>query len=83
MKTYQIILGIVAMALLICLADNFSDMPGPGARQNYKNGEILLPDYAHTDTLTVIDSEGLNAAMEDLQPATDQEISDILYRYCR
>lgn len=56
----------------------------PVARpEHFQNAQVLLPDYAHTDTLIVIDAQGLNAAIETLQPRTDGEISDLLYTYCK
>lgn len=48
----------------------------------YKNGEILYPDYAHSDTLTVIDADGLNQAATYCD-GTDGEINIMLHQYCK
>lgn len=44
----------------------------------YYNGEILLPDYVHTDTLVVIDAELLNDIITQPDIASDQDISECL-----
>lgn len=52
----------------------------------FKQGQVLLPDYAIRDTLIVIDAEGLNKATALFEQgtidATDQNISDIFYHFC-
>lgn len=45
---------------------------------HYYDGQILLPDYVHSDTLVVISSKFLNWAMEHYDAASDGDISDIL-----
>ena len=48
----------------------------------YKNGEILYPDYAHSDTLTVIDADGLNKAAT-YWDGSDSEINEALHQFCK
>lgn len=50
-------------------------------RANFKNGEILLPDYAHTDTIVVMDADGLNEAIEKVD-GSDGEIDSVLRLFC-
>lgn len=45
---------------------------------NYYNGEILYPDYVHSDTLIVMDSKLLNWCMEKYDIGSDGDINDIL-----
>lgn len=45
---------------------------------NYYNGEILLPDYVHTDTLIVIDAKLMNYLMKYYDATSDGDINDIL-----
>jgi hypothetical protein len=52
--------------------------------QKFHNGQILLPDCVHTDTLQVIDGEALTRIFSKKDaPATDGEISEVLYKYCK
>jgi hypothetical protein len=51
-------------------------------RYSYSNGQILFPDYAHDDTLIVVDAQYLNLAFDVLKPATDGEISNVLHLGC-
>lgn len=44
----------------------------------FHNGEILLPDYVHLDTLVVTDAKFINWAMEYYDAASDGDIMDIL-----
>jgi hypothetical protein len=44
----------------------------------YYNGEVLLPDYVHEDTLIVTDAVFLNYCMENYDIVTDGDIADIL-----
>lgn len=51
----------------------------PGIVWNeYHDGDILLPDYVHTDTLIVINAKLINKAYTERKPTTDQEISNVL-----
>lgn len=45
---------------------------------NFKNGEILLPDYVHLDTLVVTDAVFLNKWMKDYDVESDGDIIDLL-----
>ena len=88
MKHTLFILGI---CLVSCMADNWSD--NPNKRQEpvnipyFKDGQILLPDYACADTLVVLDANGLNKAMgyieQGIVDGTDGDIDSILHIYCR
>lgn len=49
-------------------------------RAEFRAGEIILPDYAHDDTLIVINPDGLNNAIEKV--STDWEIDGVLHRFC-
>jgi hypothetical protein len=68
------------IALLIgcssCAGGNVSDI------EYFKEGEILLPDYACSDTLIVIDAAGLNKGMA-LIDGTDGEIDSVLHIHCK
>ncbi len=44
----------------------------------FKNGEVLMPDYVHQDTLVVIDADFLNYCMEKYDIASDGDIADVL-----
>lgn len=48
----------------------------------YYDGEILLPDYVHIDTLIVVDAKYLNWAMTYYDAASDGDIAEILYEGC-
>lgn len=51
------------------------------APNGYYDGEVLLPDYAHPDTLIVVDAKSLNMAMKH-SDGSDGNISYILHVYC-
>lgn len=46
---------------------------------HFYNGEILLPDYVHSDTLVITDAKFINWAMEYYDAASDGDIFDILH----
>ncbi len=52
----------------------------------YVNGEILLPDMVHDDTLIVFNAEQLNLAFDGVDkaitPGTDLQINSVLHAYC-
>jgi len=58
----------------------------PEKIEYFKPGQVLYPDYACTDTLIVMDADGLNrdikAIEQGLIDATDDEIDSILHLYC-
>jgi hypothetical protein len=56
----------------------------PIKTQKFSNWQVLLPDYAHADTLIVVNADSLNAifSREDA-PATDGEIDSLLHLYCK
>lgn len=66
---------ISGIAFIIVLA--FSAYHGT-TDQQYKQGQILYPDYVHTDTLVVTDANKLNWRFENLSMATDEDISEAL-----
>ena len=50
----------------------------------YKTGEIIAPDYANSDSLIVIDGEGLNKAIDSLLHSDgggDLDINNVLHQY--
>lgn len=65
----------IALALLCACNQNTQE------HHTYKNGEILLPDYVHLDTLIVVNADSLNWAMGYYDPASDGDIADILRIY--
>jgi|GEM_PF-3020475 len=87
-KTYQL-LAVIAIFAAISYVAITSEQIQPASRPemvfkenraDFKAGEILLPDYAHNDTLVVVDPVGLNSAIEDCW--TDGDIAAALYRHC-
>ena len=52
----------------------------------FKPGQVILPDYACSDTLIVKDAEGLNIAMgyieQGIIDATDDCIDSTFHCYC-
>lgn len=44
----------------------------------FTNGQILYPDYVHSDTLVVNDADYLNACMNDGKLKSDGDIMEIL-----
>jgi len=57
--------------------------PGPQPdRADFVMWEIILPDYAHSDTLVVIDPDGLNRAVDSCD-GSDGDINIVLHQYCK
>ncbi len=52
----------------------------PGSPHKYYAGEVLYPDYAHGDTLIVIDPDGLNKYIVNMW--SDGDINFVLSRHC-
>ncbi len=50
---------------------------------SFKNGEVLYPDYAHQDTLIVVNADSLNWCMENYDIASDGDIWDVLHAYSK
>ena len=44
----------------------------------FANGQILYPDYAHADTLKVVDADYLNKCLNDGKLKSDGDIMEIL-----
>lgn len=76
---------VIAVMLMVCLlairVDTKHHSPEKQDRANFKAGEIIPPDYAHDDTLVVIDAPGLNAAIEQCD-GSDGDIWGALHRHC-
>lgn len=49
----------------------------------FKQGQIILPSYAVNDTLVVVNAKELNEKWAKTMPATDAEISEIIFKYCK
>lgn len=78
------IAGLCLAIIALMYVAKFKQPYKPVFKQNradFKNGEIILPDYAHDDTLVVVDSEGLNKGIEDCD-GTDGDIDSVLHRFC-
>lgn len=86
-----IFLAIAVFSFTSCSTSS-GHMKHPGIGLNkqsgihhFTKGEVLYPDYAHTDTLVVEDATSLNNAFDSTYnevPATDGEISDVLHDFC-
>lgn len=86
-----IILFIISLQLLTIGKDLHTIASPPVKQQNYfdissvyYNGEILLPDYAHDDTLVVFNAKELNRMFDGIDlpiPATDEEVDEVLHMY--
>ena len=49
----------------------------------FKQGQILYPDYACTDTLVVFDADGLNLALKNSKAVEgDAAIDSLFHDYC-
>lgn len=88
-QTYQL-LAVIAIFAAISYVAITSEQIQPASRPemvfkenraDFKAGEILLPDYAHDDTLIVVNPDGLNAEIE-MCDGSDGDISAVLHRYC-
>jgi hypothetical protein len=81
MKTYRN-LALTSYAVLIVITGLFGYIiEARGCTQTapaFYNGQILLPDYVHADTLIVTDAEYLNECMKDGKFKTDGDIREIL-----
>lgn len=85
---------IIAACLAFCMAQlpGFNVPPEkpvtvePVHVPYFNEGQILEPSYACSDTLVVVDAEGLNRDMgaieQGLIEATDGEIDSVLHLYC-
>lgn len=49
----------------------------------FKQGQIILPSYAVNDTLVVVNAKELNKKWSEVMPATDVEISEVIFKYCK
>lgn len=69
---------IIALALFLSRCTTPSQPTYETDNTHFYNGEILLPDYVHTDTLVVTDAKTLNWCMANYDVASDGDINDIL-----
>jgi hypothetical protein len=74
-------LAIMGVMALCSLNKSTPEIKYKQDRANFKNGEVILPDYAHSDTLIVTDGKGLNEAIEKID-GTDGEIDSVLRLFC-
>ena len=85
-KTSALILPAAILAVIILFLFNAKPAQTVKDVQYFHNGEMLLPDYAITDTLIVIDAASLNkeigAIEQGIVDGTDGDISEIFYKYC-
>lgn len=84
LKKYSLIITLWAFIMGLMYIGIFVIDKDKGQLGTFTNGEILLPDYAHIDTLIVVNATALNKIfdVELPEPATDGEISDVLHKYC-
>ena len=76
------LLGVLFLPVSVALVCAMKSCTTQEKVPAFKAGEILEPDYAHTNTLIVVDADGLNKSMEKQRPETDGEIMQILSVYC-
>ena len=73
MKTVKIsIVLLAALTIYFCVYSYNRDKAKESGQ--YHNGQILLPDYACTDTLIVTDASGLNLLMDSIKNCYHDEI---------
>ena len=81
-STFQSIV-IIAACLVFCFANSCNEVsPVTHTYESddilYRDGDTLLPDYVHSDTLIVTDAKTLNWCMENCDIASDGDINDVL-----
>jgi hypothetical protein len=71
---------VLALATITLLYACTATAPQHETITNFQNGEVLLPDYAHSDTLIVTDAELLNRLMKETDGGggSDQGIYEVL-----
>jgi hypothetical protein len=82
MKLFLLLLLVLIVAILAsCSSPSQRAIEGDSDTYptHYTNGQILLPDYAHNDTLVVINANRLNSLFSGPPVQGDEDISDILY----
>lgn len=89
MKSLTIIFScITTISLILFLSKEKQPEKQPASIEYFKQGQILLPDYACNDTLIVRDADGLNKAIayveqyNDTLVETDSEIDSLFHVYC-
>ncbi len=86
MKHKQVIITVFAIIVAIALLKNnvqpvhFRSADPAAQVDNFYKGQLLLPDYAHDDSLLVVEPELLQKGIENC--ATDQEINVELHKHC-
>lgn len=77
---------ILLFALIACLFASCRDSKKVVDVEYFKQGQILLPDYACPDTLIVKDAAGLNKAFayveQDISWGSDADIDSLIHIYC-
>lgn len=68
---------LLLLTLITIITGCYSECDG-----DYKNGDVIYPDYAISDTLIVLDACGLNKDLKRLKPSTDLEICNVFHRHC-
>lgn len=68
---------IIALTLLFgsCVQNDFKTVDF----KEFNEGQILYPDYAHSDTMIVLNADSLNYYIQFA--ITDNEINEVLKRY--
>lgn len=89
-QIYQL-LAVIAIFGAICYVAITKEQIQPASRPepvyfkenraDFKAGEILLPDYACSDTLIVVNAERLNKEINECDGG-DGDIDSILHRNC-
>ena len=87
-----LLIGIIFLIAALCSCNNAEKTVKsniPYSIENDTNAfhrmDILLPDYAHSDTLIVFNADALNTLFDGVDlpvPATDSEIDSVLHKYC-
>lgn len=88
-QTYQMlavlaIFGAISYVAITSEQIQPASRPEPVYKENradFKAGEILLPDYACSDTLIVVNAERLNKEINECDGG-DGDIDSILHRNC-
>lgn len=79
----DIIALLVIVSAIIAAYSNLENSANAVHTQQNKfyNGEILLPDYVHLDTLVVVAADSLNRMMPQTD-GSDFEINQLLGAFC-
>lgn len=87
-KDYTLFLVLIIFIIAALCSCSHKEKKDPVSVGYFKQGQILLPDYACQDTLIVRDAAGLNKAIayveqyNDTLVETDSEIDSLFHVYC-